>query len=122
MRTALTLTPWTTDWMKNFDNFFDASLTPARFVDKPQAWIPSVDVEETEAEYKVSLDVPGIPKENIKVEFHDGSLHISGERAFESEKKEGTKHIVERQKGKFERTFLLGNEVDADKVQMEFCL
>lgn len=116
----LALTPLANDWFREFDSFFDTANVPVKAGTKQDTWLPAVDVDETEKNYLFSLDMPGIPKDSIKIEFHDGKLHISGERNLETEKKEGTKRIVERQRGKFERTFLLGNDVDADKVEASY--
>lgn len=81
------------------------------------AFLPPYELSEDERGYVLSFDVPGIPKENIQIELKDNQLRIWGERKFDEEKTEGKRHYSERRYGKFERTFSLPNEVDADKIQ-----
>jgi HSP20 family protein len=83
-------------------------------------WAPPVDIEETEKEYLIKAELPGIPKENVKVEMLDGVLTIEGERRTEKEEKGKKLHKVERSYGKFVRQFSLPNEVEAVKIQAEF--
>ena len=45
-----------------------------------QAWVPALDVWETESEIVYALDLPGIPEDKISVELDDGALTITGER------------------------------------------
>ncbi|MDZ7337307.1 MAG: Hsp20/alpha crystallin family protein, partial [candidate division KSB1 bacterium] len=47
-------------------------------------WAPRMDVVETEGEWVVSLDLPGVKKEDVKVNYHDGLLVISGEKKRET--------------------------------------
>ncbi len=121
----LAITPWANEWIKDFDSFFESALVPENNSEALSSWLPATDVEETEKEYKFSLDIPGIPKEDIKVEFLDGKLQISGERKSAAANRQGKNRIVERQLGKFERTFMLGHDVDAGKVEapirMAYC-
>jgi len=84
------------------------------------AWLPAVDVQETDHEYLIKADLPDVKKEDVKVELLDGALTIEGERRQEQETK-GTKfHKIERAYGKFLRRFALPTQVDASKVQAEF--
>jgi len=83
-------------------------------------WAPAVDVQETEKEYLIKAELPGIKKEDVTVNVLDGILTIEGERTQEKEEK-GTKfHKTERSYGKFVRQFALPTEVDATAVQAEY--
>jgi HSP20 family protein len=83
-------------------------------------WTPSVDIGENDNEYVVKAELPEVKKEDIKVNVDDGTLSISGERKVEKEEK-GTKfHRVERAYGRFERSFSLPDETDADKITSEY--
>lgn len=83
-------------------------------------WSPSVDISENDKEYVVKAELPEVKKEDIKVNVEDGTLCISGERKVEKEEK-GTKfHRVERAYGRFERSFSLPDEADADKITSEY--
>jgi HSP20 family protein len=83
-------------------------------------WAPALDIQETEKEYAVKVDLPEVKKEDIKVELLDGALTIQGERKQEKEEKGKKYHRVERQYGQFLRRFTLPGEVDATKIQAQF--
>ncbi len=78
----------------------------------------SVDWKETPAAHVFKADVPGLKKEEVKVEIEDGSvLRISGERNSEKEEKTDTWHRVERSSGRFERKFRLPENAKVDQVK-----
>jgi HSP20 family protein len=83
-------------------------------------WVPMVDITETEKEYVVKADLPGVTKEEVKVTVENGLLSLSGERKSEKEVKGEKVHRVERTYGSFLRTFTLPEGVDAAKVAAEF--
>lgn len=82
-------------------------------------WAPAVDIQETDTDYTVKVDLPEVQKEDIKVEMRDGVLSIEGERKQEKEEKGKRFHRIERQYGQFVRRFALP-DVENDKVQAEF--
>ena len=73
---------------------------------------PRMDIEETETSYVVKADLPGLTKEDIKVDVSDGVLMIKGERKVEKEDKTKTYYTVERQYGMFERAFEIPNVIE----------
>jgi HSP20 family protein len=77
---------------------------------------PEVNIAETETGYEFSIDVPGIKPEDVKVEYHEGQLTISGERKEEKEEKGKTFHRMETTYGSFQRTFALPGVVDEAKI------
>lgn len=83
-------------------------------------WSPSSDIYEDKENYVLTLDLPGIKKDNVKISYIDGHLNISGERKNEKESKDGTYHRVERSYGKYFRSFSLPNEIRGDKIDAEF--
>ena len=83
-------------------------------------WAPAVDIEETEGEYLIKADLPEVKKEDVRVELHDGVLHLQGERQQEKEEKGKRFHRVERAYGRFERRVAVPSEVDVQKVAAEF--
>jgi HSP20 family protein len=83
-------------------------------------WAPAVDIQETDQTFGVKMDLPDVKREDIKVEMHDGTLTIQGERKQEKEEKGGRFHRIERQYGTFVRRFTLPTQVDEAKVQAEF--
>ena len=81
---------------------------------------PACDVEETEANYLLSFDLPGVAKENVKIELNDRELVVSGERKEERNEESKTRRFVERSYGSFYRTFTLPSAVGADKIRASF--
>ena len=79
-------------------------------------WTPRVDINETEKNVIIEAELPGIEKKDVKVEVKDNLLTISGERTREKKTENTENCCVERHYGKFERSFSLGDTVDADKV------
>ncbi len=83
-------------------------------------WAPAVDIQETDATFAVKVDLPDVKKEDIKVEMHNGTLTIEGERKQEKEEKGQKFHRIERQYGSFVRRFTVPAEVDEAKVKAAF--
>ena len=71
------------------------------------AWMPAVDVWETETELVYAFDLPGIPEDKIAVELEDGALTVSGEREQRVEKSSDRYFRFERRFGTFSRTLAL---------------
>jgi HSP20 family protein len=72
-----------------------------------RAWIPALDVWESESEVVYAFDLPGIPEEKISVELENGTLSVSAEREREETTSQGGFHRYERHFGSFERTISL---------------
>ena len=79
-------------------------------------WRPSVDIRETDQEFLIHADLPGIRQEDLEITVTDGRLTIKGQRHQEKESKEGGLHRVERAYGTFTRTFDLPAAVDTGAV------
>lgn len=97
--------------------------TAPRLSDEPffvADWAPAVDIQETDKTFAVKVDLPDVKKEDIKVEMHDGTLTIEGERKQEKEEKGHKFHRIERQYGSFVRRFTMPTEVDETQVHAEF--
>jgi HSP20 family protein len=83
-------------------------------------WSPALDAFEDKDKYTVSIEVPGLKKDDLNVTVHDGVLSISGERKSEKDVREGTVHRTERYYGKFSRSVSLPAAVRADKVSAAY--
>jgi HSP20 family protein len=79
-------------------------------------WTPAVDIQETDSQFLIQADIPGVDPKDIEVHMENGQLTIRGERESESkEEKEGYKR-VERVSGSFYRRFTLPDTADAEKI------
>ena len=80
--------------------------------------VPSTDISEDENNFYLSLDLPGVKKEDLKINFNDGKLKVSAER--KSEKAEKTFHQRERSFGNFSRSFTLPEKIEEEKIIADF--
>ena len=64
--------------------------------------------------------MPGISKEDVKIDLQDNQLMVSGERKHERERTEGRRMNVERVHGAFQRLFTLPAKVDSDHIEANF--
>ncbi|MDO9582784.1 MAG: Hsp20/alpha crystallin family protein [Desulfomicrobium sp.] len=83
-------------------------------------WTPRVDIAETETEFLIKADIPGVEKEHVKVSLENGVLTIQGERKTEKEEKDKKFHRVERFTGTFMRRFTVPENVDAEGIKAVF--
>jgi len=84
------------------------------------AWVPALDVRETEDRFEVTLDLPGMDPEAVGVTFEDGSLTVTGKRDFSSEEKGETWHRIERSYGTFARSIRLPQTADPERIEATF--
>lgn len=84
---------------------------------KETIWLPAVNEREDEKAYYLEIDLPGVKKEDINVEVKDNVLRISGERKFKKEEEDKGYKRVESFFGKFERSFTLPADADAEKIE-----
>jgi len=78
---------------------------------------PTYDVEETDNHYIYSLDVPGVAKNDIKIEVVNKNLLITGERKEEDTERNKSGRYFEGRYGRFQRMFALPESVDPNKVE-----
>jgi len=100
------------------DQFFNDTV--ARSGGSTNGFVPRVDVVEDEKAFEIQLAVPGMNKEDFKIELNESELTISGERKFSKERKENHFRTIETQYGKFMRTFALPENVDGSKIQAQY--
>jgi HSP20 family protein len=85
-----------------------------------QAWVPALDVWETENDIVYALDLPGIPEDKISVELDDGALTISAERERTEEQSDERFYRYERRFGTFSRTFGVPQGVSESGVSADY--
>jgi len=119
----MTLVKWnpTRSLMTDFDRIFDSMFShDLPLFPLAQSWTPAVDVNETETEFFLSADMPGLDKKDVSVDIHDGVITIKGERDIDNEKSTDGYRIRERQLGSFNRSFRLPDNVNEDKIAAKF--
>ena len=107
--------PFMTEPLRLLNSFLGPS--PAGGNGKVTGWWPTLDVHETEGEYVVLLDVPGVKPEDVSIELEQQVLTVSGARAPFSAGE--TKHL-ERPYGSFVRTLTLPRGVESDKIVADY--
>ena len=85
-----------------------------------QAWVPTLDVWETENELVYAFDLPGIPQDKISVEIDDGALTVTAERERTQEVSQDRFHRFERRFGSFTRTIGLPQGVTEDSINAAY--
>ena len=103
-----------------FERVF-GSVFPATRNEDPEAetavWAPRVDLVENEETYLIHADLPGVGKEDVNVNYHDGVLSISGDRSNE-EYGDGDNCVrLERSHGRFYRSFTLPKTVNPEAIE-----
>jgi len=84
------------------------------------AWTPHIDVFEKDNRLVTTIDLPGMKKEDVKVEVSDGHLAISGERKNETEETKRNFYRCEREYGTFYRAVPLPQSVKLEDVKATF--
>src|SRR5215471_15036785 len=83
-------------------------------------WLPAVDVAETENEFTIRAELPGIEPKDVAVTVDNNVLTIKGERSADKEIKKENYYRMERAYGTFSRSFTLPGFVDTGNVRAEF--
>lgn len=81
---------------------------------------PLVDIEETEDEFVIYAELPGVTAEDVKINMADETLTISGEVKEPERIKERKFHRIERTYGRFQRSFYLPMPIEGEKVKASF--
>jgi HSP20 family protein len=100
-----------------FNNFFVNPTKSAEDLDS-QGYRPTMDIYETGEAFYLVTDLPGFSADNIQVRYENRTLTLSGERKL-VESPDRRYHRVESSQGRFQRTFTLPLEIDADKITAE---
>ncbi len=108
---------------REIDRLFEG-LTPSRNAEgnehETAVWAPRVDLAETEDAYLIHLDVPGLSKEQLEINLHEGVLTVSGNRKVEETEEKRNYVRVERQYGQFYRSFTLPKAVTSDNIEANY--
>ena len=102
-----------------FNTVFDAP-TPGNGGSTLRRWMPAMDLVETGDHFVLRADLPGLTEDDVKIEFEDGTLTVSGERKSEHEAKGEGFYRVERAFGSFSRSLTLPQGIDPEAVTASF--
>lgn len=117
-----TLDPFREFRLMPLSGLFEDVFAPLRadMPSVPAAWMPRADIRETEKEYVIDLSLPGMRKEDMKVEIKDDVLTVSGEK--KSEKEEKGKAWLRRESsyGSFLRSFTLPEGLHSENIKASY--
>src|SRR5438874_11450845 len=102
-----------------FNTLFDAPA-PGDGGGAARRWIPAMDLVETDEDFVLRADLPGLSESDVNIELEDAVLTVSGERKSEHEERKEGYYRVERASGAFSRSLTLPEGVDADAIQAGF--
>lgn len=105
---------------KGFNTLFNELWNDEALQSSVNFFRPSVDIMETEHQFEIHLSIPGLKKEEIKIDLKNDVLTISGERKQKEEKKDAKYLVGEIRYGKFSRTFHLPDNVNRDQIEAAF--
>lgn len=104
-----------TVWNTLFPGFLSRANGQANLINA-EDWQPAADIEDDDKQYLITVDLPEVKKEDIKVSIDDGILSITGERNKKEEVKDKTFHRVERFHGSYQRNFKIPENINEDKM------
>lgn len=108
---------------KSLDRFFDDAMKLRGPIGSlAMAFNPGVEMREAKDFYTMKFDLPGLAKDQIKIDFYENTLTVSGERKEEkaSEDKDAKVHYSEMSYGSFTRSFTFPQAVDVEKATAKF--
>jgi HSP20 family protein len=108
-----------TEMNRLFNTFFD-SPAPNGGTVAQRRWLPPMDLVETDEDFVLRADLPGLSEDDVKIELEDNVLSISGERKSEHEERKEGFHRVERASGSFLRSLTLPEGVNAEAIRANF--
>jgi HSP20 family protein len=104
---------------RTYTDLLDGFFKDALFESKGASFLPSTDVSEDENAFYLTVTLPGVQKEDIKIELNDGIISISGEKKINKEENGKTYHSIESYYGNFKRSFKLPENVNVEKIEAE---
>jgi len=92
--------------------------------DRPRAattvWTPAVELTENDGELRLTVELPGLHKEDVDLSLDDCILTVRGVKRFEREGERGHLRLWERAYGSFERSFQIPGDVEPSEIEARF--
>ena len=104
----------------DMDNFFDNFFSSKGKEDGKQFFAPRVDITDKEDHYEILAELPGVKKEDVSVQLHDGVLTIEAKTCEETKTEKDKVIRKERRSGFFSRSFTIGSNVSANDIHAKF--
>ena len=99
----------------DIDSWFDMAMPSSLRANRHNNWNPSFDISENNIEYKITVDLPGMNKNDLTIDISDDSLLISGER--QREESDRISYDYEKNRyGEFKKSFSLSDNCIQDKI------
>src|SRR5436190_23614385 len=102
-----------------FNTLFDAPV-PGDGGGAARRWIPAMDLVETDEDFVLRADLPGLSESDVNIELEDAVLTVSGERKSEHEERKEGYYRVERASGAFSRSLTLPEGVNPEGIKASF--
>ncbi|WP_302539916.1 Hsp20/alpha crystallin family protein [Holdemanella biformis] len=100
-----------------FDNLFDDFFTTDA---QGTSSVMKTDIVEKDGNYELSIEMPGVKKEDIQMELKDGYLNVTASHNTDKEDKEGRIIRKERVSGSYSRSFYVGEDIHTEDVKASF--
>ena len=108
------------DLRRGLDSLFEELFGDGARTEMVEPFVPRVNLAETDGEYEIAVDLPGMKSEDLTVELKGGQLWITGERKHEEEEKGRTFHRIEKRYGRFQRAIPLVAPVKENEIGAEY--
>ena len=111
------------------ENLFDSFMEDFAFPDINRALygksaknLMKTDVQETEGEFIVDIDLPGFNKDEIKMQLSNGTLTVNASRSLDRDEKSGNGSYLRRERysGSMSRSFYVGNHVAEEDIHPKY--
>ena len=105
---------------KEMDDLFSNFYNKDFLTEFKENFLPKFDIMETDAQYLVKVEIPGIEEKDIKVSLNNRILKIEGKKERKKESEDVKYHRMESHYGSFERSLELPDNIDEDNINAKF--
>ena len=108
------------DMKKHFDRMYDDFMHGREDEEAGGGLYPAINLENTDKEYIVTIELPGINKTDVQITFQDGKLILYGDKKEDADVQKRDFLRYEREYGKFSRKISIDGKIKEDKISAEF--